>query len=113
MNGSEQLIERIRAAFAATPRPGDAFLAGSTEGCEPGESVAVQAGKRRSLVTVTEFPEDCVLWFHDAMRDSLSEWPGVYGYHRRPISHEELKRLRGCEIGEGVLVGPFTLEAPH
>lgn len=35
-----QVIEHIRQAFRDTERPGDAFLQGSHEGCEPGESVA-------------------------------------------------------------------------
>ena len=35
-----QVIEHIRQAFRGTERPGDAFLQGSHEGCEPGESVA-------------------------------------------------------------------------
>ena len=34
------VISMIREGFRETDHPGDAFLQGSTEGCEPGESVA-------------------------------------------------------------------------
>lgn len=40
MQTKQRVIEHIRQAFCDTERPGDAFLQGSHEGCEPGESVA-------------------------------------------------------------------------
>ncbi|HKQ34224.1 MAG TPA: hypothetical protein VJT11_02855 [Nitrospiraceae bacterium] len=40
MQDTQRVIEHIRQAFCDTERPGDAFLQGSHEGCEPGESVA-------------------------------------------------------------------------
>ena len=40
MPDRRQVIEHIRQAFRETERPGDAFLQGSHEGCEPSESVA-------------------------------------------------------------------------
>jgi len=40
MQDKQRAIEHIRQAFHDTERPGDAFLEGSQEGCEPGESVA-------------------------------------------------------------------------
>lgn len=40
MQDKRRVIEHIRQAFHDTERPGDAFLKGSQEGCEPGESVA-------------------------------------------------------------------------
>jgi hypothetical protein len=40
MQRKEQIIEHIRQAFCDTEHPGDGFLQGSHEGCEPGESVA-------------------------------------------------------------------------
>jgi hypothetical protein len=40
MQDKQRVIEHIRQAFHDTERPGDAFLQGSHEGCEPGESVA-------------------------------------------------------------------------
>ena len=40
MQDKQRVIEHIRQAFRETERPGDAFLQGSHEGCEPGESVA-------------------------------------------------------------------------
>jgi hypothetical protein len=40
MQDKQQVIEHIRQAFCGTERPSDAFLQGSHEGCEPGESVA-------------------------------------------------------------------------
>lgn len=40
MQDKRRVIERIHQAFCDTERPGDAFLQGSFEGCEPGESVA-------------------------------------------------------------------------
>jgi hypothetical protein len=40
MQSKQRVIEHIRQAFCETERPDDAFLQGSREGCEPGESVA-------------------------------------------------------------------------
>jgi hypothetical protein len=40
MQDKQRVIEHIRQAFCDTERPGDAFLQGSHEGCEPGESIA-------------------------------------------------------------------------
>lgn len=44
MTGREA-AERLRAAFAATPYPGDAFLLGSREGSEPHDEVAPFRGR--------------------------------------------------------------------
>lgn len=41
----DHLVEQIHRAFEATPRPHDAFLAGSREGCEPEEAVAPFRGR--------------------------------------------------------------------
>ena len=35
MKDKQQVIEHIRQAFCHTERPGDAFLQGSHESCEP------------------------------------------------------------------------------
>jgi hypothetical protein len=40
MHTKQCVIDRILEAFRETERPSDAFLQGSREGCEPGESVA-------------------------------------------------------------------------
>lgn len=40
MQDKQRVIAHIRRAFSDTERPGDVFLQGSHEGCEPGESVA-------------------------------------------------------------------------
>lgn len=40
MQDKQRVIEHIRQAFFDTERPGDAFLQGSHEGCEPGEAIA-------------------------------------------------------------------------
>ncbi len=40
MQDTQRVIEQIRQAFSDTERPGDAFLQGSHEGCEPGEAIA-------------------------------------------------------------------------
>jgi hypothetical protein len=40
MQDKHRVIEQIRQAFRNTEHPGHAFLQGSHEGCEPGESVA-------------------------------------------------------------------------
>jgi hypothetical protein len=40
MQDTQRVIEHIRQAFHDTEHSGDAFLQGSHEGCEPGESVA-------------------------------------------------------------------------
>src|SRR6185295_14052859 len=41
----EEVIEQIRNAFIANPYPGDAFLQGSFDGCEPYEEVSAFFGK--------------------------------------------------------------------
>lgn len=40
MRESQQVIDLIREAFRETSHPGDAFLVGSREGCEPSEVIA-------------------------------------------------------------------------
>ena len=40
MQDTQRVIEHIRQAFHDTEHPGDAFLQGSHEGCEPGESIS-------------------------------------------------------------------------
>lgn len=40
MQGKQQVVEQIREAFRETEHPGDAFLQGSHEGCEPAEATA-------------------------------------------------------------------------
>lgn len=47
MSDIQAVIEAIRHAFAESDYPGDAYLQGSREGCEPGEEVGPFAGKRR------------------------------------------------------------------
>jgi hypothetical protein len=41
----EEVIAQIREAFGANPYPGDAFLQGSFDGCEPFDEVAAFVGK--------------------------------------------------------------------
>jgi hypothetical protein len=41
----EEVIEQIREAFGANPYPGDAFLQGSFDGCEPYDEVSAFFGK--------------------------------------------------------------------
>ncbi len=45
MADREAVANRIRLAFAATPYPGDAFLVGSQEGCEPEEECGPFRGR--------------------------------------------------------------------
>lgn len=45
MPSAESIIEIIRDAFAAVEYPGDGFLAGSTEGCEPEDEVGPFRGR--------------------------------------------------------------------
>jgi hypothetical protein len=45
MIGKEELIDLIRNAFAETHYPGDAFLQGSFDGCEPYDEVGAFVGK--------------------------------------------------------------------
>ena len=40
MDDTQSVIEQIREAFRETDHPGDAFLQGSQDGCEPGEVIA-------------------------------------------------------------------------
>jgi hypothetical protein len=47
MPDKAKVIAMIREAFRETNHPGDAFLQGSTEGCEPGEAVAAFKGAGR------------------------------------------------------------------
>ncbi len=44
MSDTESVIESVRAGFAQTPHPGDAFLQGSFEGTEPVEIVQAFSG---------------------------------------------------------------------
>jgi hypothetical protein len=46
MASAPELIRRIRVAFANTPYPGDPFLVGSSEGCEPRDAVGPFIGQR-------------------------------------------------------------------
>jgi hypothetical protein len=41
----EKVIDQIREAFGANPYPGDAFLQGSFDGCEPYDEVSAFFGK--------------------------------------------------------------------
>jgi hypothetical protein len=45
MPNTPDVAAAIRSAFAATPYPGDAFLVGSSEGCEPEEEVGPFRGR--------------------------------------------------------------------
>jgi len=42
---AEEVIAHIHAAFAPNPYPGDRFLQGTFEGCEPFEEVGAFVGK--------------------------------------------------------------------
>jgi len=64
MQSKQQVVEHIQQAFRDTEHPGDAFLQGSHEGCEPGESVAPFIG-----VTDWSQMDSTVL---DASYDALS-----------------------------------------
>ncbi len=44
MRDKNEVAAAIRAAFATTPYPGDAFLVGSSEGCEPEEEAGACPG---------------------------------------------------------------------
>ena len=46
MTDREAVIEHIHKAFDPTPYPGDAYLLGSSEGCEPAEEAAPFKGQR-------------------------------------------------------------------
>jgi len=45
MVGKHETVEQIREAFGANPYPGDSFLQGSFEGCEPYDEVGPFVGK--------------------------------------------------------------------
>jgi hypothetical protein len=45
MGDKEDVLQKIRAAFGANEYPGDAYLQGSNEGCEPAEEVEPFQGK--------------------------------------------------------------------
>ena len=44
MREKQQVIDLIRKAFRETPHPGDVFLVGSREGCEPAEVISAFMG---------------------------------------------------------------------
>ncbi len=46
MSNKDTVIEEIRRAFGPNEYPGDAYLQGSTEGCEPFEDAYVGAIRR-------------------------------------------------------------------
>ena len=46
MTDRQTVIDLIHAAFGPNPYPGDAFLLGSTEGCEPFDEVSPFVGRR-------------------------------------------------------------------
>lgn len=46
MSERSAVIEEIRRAFAGTPYPGDAYIQGSREGCEPFEEVGAFVGQQ-------------------------------------------------------------------
>lgn len=47
MRTTEEAIEHVRAAFEGVEYPGDAWLVGSSEGCEPAEEAGAFAGRTR------------------------------------------------------------------
>ncbi len=55
MSDREALIQRIHEAFAETEYPGDPFLLGSREGCEPYEEVSPFQGKDAWTCLNSEF----------------------------------------------------------
>jgi len=54
MRDKQEVIDLIREAFRETPHPGDAFLVGSREGCEPSEVIAPFMGMTDWSQVVTE-----------------------------------------------------------
>lgn len=83
-----QVTEHIRQVFRDTERPGDAFLQGSHEGCEPGESVAPFMG--------------IADWSQIGVRESTAVWgddlagscalPALRLHQRRRRGHRGHKR---------------------
>jgi hypothetical protein len=62
---ADDLIETIRRAFEATPYPGDGFLQGSFDGCEPYEEVGHFKGKTDWSALTSPFLDEryCALSF--------------------------------------------------
>ena len=84
MQDTQRVIEHIRQAFHDTEYPGDAFVQGSHEGCEPGESVA-------PFIGVTEWSQlDPVVL--DGSYDALSFFSeGGFRYFRPAYVIADLK----------------------
>ncbi len=79
MNDKLAVIEKIHQAFGGNDYPGDGFLQGSTEGCEPYEEVGPFVGRRHWQEIEPDFldprPKPCYFF-----RKPASGFPG------RPIS---------------------------
>jgi hypothetical protein len=52
---AEAVVAQVRAAFADTPSPGDAFLQGSFDGCEPYEEARAFHGRHDWTALVPDF----------------------------------------------------------
>jgi hypothetical protein len=65
MAGKDEVSDHIRHAFAATEYPGDAFLVGSREGCEPEDEVGPFRGRTDRALIEPSFLDghDCALSF--------------------------------------------------
>ena len=68
MPSADEVIGRIYAAFGANEYPGDRWLQGSSEGCEPAEEVGPFVGRTR-----WQDIEPAVLDAHDAALSFFSE----------------------------------------
>ncbi|HEU4564932.1 MAG TPA: hypothetical protein VFS05_09805 [Gemmatimonadaceae bacterium] len=85
MSDREAAMARIRAAFAATPHPGDPFLLGSREGCEPDDEVGPFEGKHDWTALDAAFLDR-----HGAALSFLSE--GGFRYYLPAFLVADLRR---------------------
>jgi len=126
MQPKQRVIEHIRQAFSDTERPGDAFLQGSHEGCEPGESVAPFIGVTdwsqlnptvldASYTALSFFSEGGFRYFLPAyliadLQDQLQTADPVFhltnGFSDRVVKMSAGRRVYEKTIGKSAFVNP-------
>jgi hypothetical protein len=126
----EEIVDCIRRAFAETRRPPDAFLVGSTEGCEPEEEVGPFRGRDwQSLepefldlhyCALSFFSEGALRYFLPAfmiadVRQQLKTADPVFmlthGFHAWTSNLEMAGRTWTRRYGPAVLLNPIRYGA--
>jgi hypothetical protein len=131
MQTKQQVIEHIQQAFRDTEHPGDAFLQGSHEGCEPGESVAPFIGVTdwsqmdtpvldASYTALSFFSEGGFRYFlpayliadlEERMRTAEPLFHLLNGFFDRVIEIPAERRVYKNAIGKSAFVNPLRYGA--